>query len=74
MRLIDADKLFEIAYEHMDDTALAGLENALERLPNCGCRYWDMESNYCALSRPTAESECPMCPDCPDNCPLDTEE
>ena len=32
-RLIDADELPKIAYEHMDDTALAGLENAFERMP-----------------------------------------
>ena len=36
------------------------------------CEYWDNESNYCALYRPSAHTiiSCPMCPDCPDNCPL----
>ena len=49
-RYIDADCLMDIAYEHMDDVALAGLQNALEEQPTADvvevvrckdCENWD---------------------------------
>lgn len=71
-RYIDANKLMDIAWEHMDDNALVGLQNALDELPTAnvvevvhGKWIHRMEEVYCSECNfrfyPVMFKYCPGC-------------
>ena len=64
MRLIDADAIIkEIKARNPDDVsyedawAITCIEHAPTIEPQQTCEYWDSESKFCALCRPSAQPE-----------------
>lgn len=46
---------------------ISGMIDAIDSVPSAqpeSCEYWDAESNYCALNRPSAQPEIIRCRDC----------
>ena len=53
-KIIDTEQVYTNGAELVP---IFRMKQWFEHLQTVGCEYWDTESNYCALYRPTAEKK-----------------